>query len=92
MLPFFGVDPADAQDDEGYTVCPEYLIEMQCYGKLVKTPDDGYDVNDTSIEQANKSISTIEVSYSTTGGKTRQDPPRQPPSSVYYEGLDWWGI
>jgi tetratricopeptide (TPR) repeat protein len=55
ILPFFGVDPAAAEDDEGYTACPTYLTEVQCYGKIVKTPDDGYDVNDTSIEQANKS-------------------------------------
>ena len=57
MLPFFGINPADAQDDEGYTICPQYLTEVQCYGKIVRTPDDGYDVNDTSIEQANKSTS-----------------------------------
>jgi hypothetical protein len=62
MLPFFGVNPADAQDDEGYTICPQYLTEVQCYGKIVKTPDDGYNVNDTSIDQANKSKSTTEVS------------------------------
>jgi hypothetical protein len=55
-LPFFGVDPADAEDDEGYTICPEYKTEVQCYGKVVKTPDDGYDVNDTSIDQASKQI------------------------------------
>ncbi len=57
ILPFFGVDPAEAEDDEGYTGCPLYLTETQCYGKVVKTPDDGYDVNDTSIEHANKSTS-----------------------------------
>ena len=57
MLPFFGVNPDDAQDDEGYTICPAYLNEVQCYGKIVKTPDDGYDVNDTCIEQANRSTS-----------------------------------
>lgn len=51
MISFFGVDPANAQDDEGYTICPQYLTEVQCYGKIVRTPDDGYDVNDTSIEQ-----------------------------------------
>ena len=55
ILPFFGVDPAEAKDDEGYTICPQYLTEVQCYGKVVKTPDYGYDVNDTSIERANKS-------------------------------------
>jgi hypothetical protein len=49
-LPFFGVDPAAAQDEEGYGACPEDLTEVQCYGKAVKTPDDGYDVNETSIE------------------------------------------
>ncbi len=85
MLPFFGVNPADAQDDEGYTYCPQYLTELQCYGKVVKTPDDGYDVNDTSIERANKSMSTFEVS-------SRQQEPSQTRSSgessdVYYEGL-----
>jgi hypothetical protein len=53
-LPFFGVDPVEAEDDEGYTICPQYLTEVQCYGKIVKTPDDGYDVNDTSIDQASK--------------------------------------
>jgi hypothetical protein len=57
ILPFFGVNPAEAEDDEGYTGCPQYLIEVQCYGKIVKTPDDGYDVNDTSIDQANRSTS-----------------------------------
>ena len=57
MLPFFGINPADAQDDEGYTICPQYLTEVQCYDKIVKTPDDGYDINDTSIEQVNKSTS-----------------------------------
>ena len=60
MLPFFGVDPADAEDDEGYTICPQYLTEVQCYGKIVKTPDDGYDVNDTSIDQASKLIALAE--------------------------------
>ena len=60
MLPFFGVDPADAEDDEGYTICPQYLTEVQCYGKIVKTPDDGYDVNDTSIDQASKRIALAE--------------------------------
>ena len=59
ILPFFGVDPAEAKDDEGYTICPQYLTEVQCYGKVVKTPDDGYDVNDTSIERANKSTTAI---------------------------------
>jgi hypothetical protein len=49
MLPFFGVDPADAKDEEGYGACPENLTEVQCYGKIVNTPDDGYDVNETSI-------------------------------------------
>jgi hypothetical protein len=57
MLPFFGGNPDDAQDDEGYTICPAYLNEVQCYGKIVRTPDDGYDVNDTCIEQANRSTS-----------------------------------
>lgn len=42
MLPFFGVDPADAQDDEGYTICPENLTETQCYGKIVKTLSEFY--------------------------------------------------
>ena len=60
MLPFFGVDPADAEDDEGYTICPQYLTEVQCYGKIVRTPDDGYDVNDTSIDQASKRIALAE--------------------------------
>jgi Bacterial Ig domain len=60
MLPFFGVDPADAEDDEGYGICPEYLTEVQCYGKIVKTPDDGYDINDTSIDQASKQIALTE--------------------------------
>jgi hypothetical protein len=50
MLPFFGVDPANAEDDEGYGICPPYLTETQCYGKVVKTPDDGYDVNDTFVD------------------------------------------
>ena len=59
-LPFFGVDPADAQDDEGYTICPQFLTEVQCYGKIVRTPDDGYDVNDTSIDQASKRIALAE--------------------------------
>ena len=54
---FQDIYPADAQDDEGYTLCPHYLTEMQCYGKVVRTLDDGYDVNDTSIEQANNSTS-----------------------------------
>jgi tetratricopeptide (TPR) repeat protein len=55
-LPFLGVDPAAAEDDEGYGICPQYLTEVQCYGKIVKTPDDGYDINDTSIDQASKQI------------------------------------
>jgi Tfp pilus assembly protein PilF len=59
-LPFFGIDPAAAEDDEGYTSCPTYLTEVQCYGKIVKTPDDGYDVNDTSIDQASKQIALAE--------------------------------
>ena len=89
-LPFFGVDPAYAQDDEGYIICPENLTEVQCYGKIVRTPDDGYDVNDTSIDQANKSMSTVGVSL------RQQEPnqihPSKEPYGVYYEGLDWWGI
>ncbi len=60
ILPFFGVDPAAAEDDEGYGICPQYLTEVQCYGKIVKTPDDGYDVNDTSIDQASKQITLTE--------------------------------
>ena len=60
MLPFFGVDPAAAEDDEGYTSCPTYLTEIQCYGKIVKTPDDGYDINDTSIDQVSKQIALTE--------------------------------
>jgi hypothetical protein len=60
MLPFFGVDPAAAQDDEGYGICPQYLTEVQCYGKIVKTPDDGYDINDTSIDQTSKQIALTE--------------------------------
>jgi hypothetical protein len=28
MLPFFGVNPANAQDDEGYTICAQYLTEV----------------------------------------------------------------
>jgi tetratricopeptide (TPR) repeat protein len=59
-LPFFGVDPTEAEDDEGYTICPQYLTEVQCYGKMVKTPDDGYDVNDTSIDQVSKRIALAE--------------------------------
>ncbi len=72
-LPFFGVDPAEAEDDEGYTICPPYLIEVQCYGKIVKTPDDGYDVNDTSIERANKSTT---ADHPTAGPLT--DTPHKP--------------
>ena len=60
ILPFFGVDPAEAEDDEGYTSCPLYLTEAQCYGKIVKTPDDGYDINDASIGQASKQIALTE--------------------------------
>jgi hypothetical protein len=60
MLPFFGINPSDAEDDEGYTYCPQYLTEVQCYGKIVRTPDDGYDVNDTSIDQASKRIALAE--------------------------------
>jgi tetratricopeptide (TPR) repeat protein len=60
MLPFFGVDPAAAQDDEGYGICPQYLTEVQCYGKTVRTPDDGYDINDTSIDQDSKPITLTE--------------------------------
>ena len=60
MLPFFGVDPANAQDNEGYTICPQYLTEVQCYGKIVKIPDDGYDINDTSIDQTSKQIALTE--------------------------------
>jgi hypothetical protein len=60
ILPFFGLDPAAAEDDEGYTSCPTYLTEAQCYGKIVKTPDDGYDINDTSIDQALKQIALTE--------------------------------
>jgi Bacterial Ig domain len=56
----FGVDPTDAKDDEGYGICPQYLTEVQCYGKIVKTPDDGYDVNDTSIDQVSKRIALAE--------------------------------
>ena len=59
-LPFFGVDPTEAEDDEGYTICPAYLNEVQCYGKIVRTPDDGYDVNDTSIDQVSKRIALAE--------------------------------
>ena len=59
-LPFFGVDPTAAEDDEGYGICPQYLTEVQCYGKIVKTPDDGYDINDTSIDQASKQIALTE--------------------------------
>jgi hypothetical protein len=36
------------------------LTEVQCYGKIVKTPDDGYDINDTSIDQASKQIALAE--------------------------------
>ena len=66
------------------------LTEVQCYGKIVGTPDDGYDVNDTSIDQANKSMSMVKVS-------SQQQEPSQihsakEPSGIYYEGLDWWGI
>ena len=43
-VPFFGVDLADAKDDEGCTICPQYLTGVQCYSKTIKTPDDGYDV------------------------------------------------
>jgi hypothetical protein len=60
ILPFFGVDPANAEDDEGYTSCPTYLTEVQCYGKIVKTPDDGYDINYTSIDQTSKQIALAE--------------------------------
>jgi len=60
ILPFFGVDPADAEDDEGYTSCPLYLTEVQCYGKIVRTPDDGYDINDTSIDQDSKRTALTE--------------------------------
>jgi hypothetical protein len=60
ILPFFGVDPTAAEDDEGYTSCPTYLTEVQCYGKIVKTSDDGYDINDTSIDQASKQITLTE--------------------------------
>ncbi|MGN6632694.1 MAG: hypothetical protein ACTHKP_10735 [Nitrososphaeraceae archaeon] len=60
ILPFIGVDPAAAEDDEGYTACPTYLTEVQCYGKIVKTPDDGYDINDSSIDQASKQIALTE--------------------------------
>jgi hypothetical protein len=45
-LPFFGVDPALVIDDEGYGICPENITEVQCYGKIVRTPDDAYDVNE----------------------------------------------
>jgi hypothetical protein len=38
---FFGVDAAGAEDDEGYTYCPQYLTEGQYYGKIVMTPGDG---------------------------------------------------
>lgn len=47
-LPFFGVDPALVIDYEGYGVCPENITEVQCYGKIVRTPDDGRDVNETT--------------------------------------------
>jgi hypothetical protein len=60
ILPFFGVAPTAAEDDEGYTSCPTYLTEVQCYGKIVKTPDDGYDINDTSIDQVSKQIALTE--------------------------------
>lgn len=64
------------------------LIETQYYGKIVKTPDDGYDVNDTSIDQANKVMSVAKLS-------TQQQESNKTYTSaelfrVYYEGVDWW--
>jgi hypothetical protein len=47
-LPFFGVDPASAYDEEGYQICPENITEVQCYGKIVRTPEDGRDVNEST--------------------------------------------
>lgn len=67
-----------------------------CYGKIVRTPDDGYDVNDTSIERANKSMSQGQVSPVQTESSQQQEPNQirsaREPSGIYYEGLDWWGI
>jgi hypothetical protein len=48
LLPFFGVDPASAIDEDGYLSCPENITEVQCYGKIVRTPDDGRDINETT--------------------------------------------
>ena len=59
-IPFFGVNPDTAEDDEGYGICPQYLTEVQCYGKIVRIPDDGYDINDTSIDQDSKRIALTE--------------------------------
>lgn len=47
-LQFFGVDPALAVDEDGYENCPENITEVQCYGKIVRIPDDGRDINDTT--------------------------------------------
>lgn len=89
MLPFFGVDPAAAEDDEGYSYCPQYLTEVQCYGKIVKTPDDGYDVNDTSIDQASKQIALTEQQLPISNTEPNQTYSLTEPSAKYYEGLDW---
>ena len=70
ILPFFGVDPTSAEDDEGYGICPTYLTEAQCYGRIVKTPDDGYDVNDTSIDQVSKQITLTEQQQMPAGSLT----------------------
>jgi hypothetical protein len=63
---------------------------MQCYNRIVKMSDDGYDVNDTSINQANKSMSTAEVSLQQQG--QNQTNSAKESSDIYYGGLDWWGI
>lgn len=79
-----------AQDDESYTNCPENLTDTQCYSKIVRTPDDGYDVNDTSIDQANKLKSVAKLSLQQQ--ESNKTYTLEEPSRVYYEGLDWWGI
>lgn len=51
-LPFFSVNPALAYyDEQGYNICPENITEVQCYGKIVRTSDDGRDVNQTSAHK-----------------------------------------
>jgi hypothetical protein len=92
MLPFFGVDPAEAEDDEGYTACPTYLTEVQCYGKIVKTPDDGYDVNDTSIDQVSNQIALTMQQLPVGNTKPNQTYSLTELSAEYYKGLDWWAI